>query len=132
MCTATLRYHGPGLKAIMGWVQVITRAFDGDISVDVLPYFADTPLYAYGHLPTFFDAPANPDHPDGIWRADTFLVVAPDVIRHPAPPPHRRLHLGLPPRVRPPDPLDPTPLAPTSWSGHRAALEAAYPTWTFG
>ena len=36
ICTATLRYHGQGINAIMGWVQLITREFDGDVAVDAL------------------------------------------------------------------------------------------------
>ncbi len=87
----------------MGWVQVITRSFDNDVSVDALPFLADAgPLYAYGYLPTFFDAPANPDHPDGEWRADTFLVIAPDVMRTRVARTGRRLRLGVPHRRRPP------------------------------
>lgn len=131
VCTATLRYHGHGINAIMGWVQVVTRSFDGDVSVDVLPYFDSTPLYTYGHLPTFFDAPANPDHPDGTWRADTFLVIAPDVIRTRHLLPVAAFTWGYRLVSGHPDPLDPTPLPHTTWSGHRPALEAAYPTWTF-
>ena len=69
ICTATLRYHGQGINAIMGWVQLVTTTDAATrsttVEVDVLPFLADAgPLYAYGHLPTFFDAPANPDRPD--------------------------------------------------------------------
>ncbi|WBQ03254.1 hypothetical protein [Kribbella sp. CA-293567] len=131
ICTATLRYHGQGLNAVMGWVQLVTRSFDGDVSVDVLPFAAEaSPLYAYGFLPAFFDAPANPDHPDGVWRADTFLVVVPDVIRSRVLEPIAaftwgyRLHGGYA------DPLDPA-RRPADWTDHRAVLSASYPDWIF-
>ena len=111
ICTATLRYHGQGLNAVMGWIQVVARSFDGDATVDVLPYFAGAaPFSSYGHLPTFFDAPANPDHPDGVWTATTFLTDRPGRDPHPRGRPDRRLHLGLPPGRR--SSVDPRPGTP--------------------
>ncbi|MEV0284443.1 hypothetical protein AB0H36_10035 [Kribbella sp. NPDC050820] len=131
VCTATLRYHGHGINAIMGWVQVITREFDGDVSVDVLPYFAGTPLYSYGHLPTFFDAPANPDHPDGTWRADAFLVIAPDVIRTRTLQPIAAFTWGYRLVGGYPDTLDPARLEHSNWAGHRTVLGRDCPAWSF-
>jgi hypothetical protein len=110
---------------------VVTRDFDNDVAVDALPFFAGTPLYTYGHLPTFFDAPANPDHPDGTWRADTFLVIAPDVIRTQHLSPIAAFTWGYRLVAGYPDVLDPARIDADGWSGHRAALAAAYPTWTF-
>jgi hypothetical protein len=82
---AFVDYDGVGLHGWMGWMQTISRsAVDGssEFDVDCFPLGApDSPLYAYGYLPTFFDAPANPDQPDGVWQADTWLVAIPDVIR---------------------------------------------------
>jgi len=132
ICTATLRYHGQGINAIMGWVQVVTREFDRDVSVDVLPFLAEAgPLYAYGHLPTFFDAPANPDHPDGEWRADTFLVIAPDVMHSRTLEPVAAFTWGYRISSGVPDVLDPARASATDWAGHRPTLSTAYPTWTF-
>ncbi|MFF0270200.1 hypothetical protein [Kribbella sp. NPDC004536] len=75
-----MEFGGEGINAVFGWIQVIENS--GVVSVDLLPNLdATDPFYVYGYLPTFFDAPANPDHADGVWRAETFLVVVPDVIR---------------------------------------------------
>lgn len=132
ICTATLRYHGQGINAIMGWVQLITREFDGDVSVDALPMLAEAgPLYAYGHLPTFFDAPANPGHPDGEWRADTFLVIAPDVIHTRALEPVAAFSWGYRITGGYPDVLDPVRRDASDWSGHRTVLATSYPDWSF-
>ena len=83
---ASIEYDAAALRAIMGWVQVIrhldTHGKVTDLAVDRFPLGPeDSPLYGYGYLPVFFDAPANPDHPDGVWQADTWLVAIPDVIR---------------------------------------------------
>jgi len=47
---------------------------EASVSVDVAPFLAseDSPLAFFGHLPTLFDAAANPDHPDGDWVAESF------------------------------------------------------------
>ncbi|ADB31389.1 hypothetical protein Kfla_2313 [Kribbella flavida DSM 17836] len=133
ICTATLRYHGSGLNAIMGWVQLVHRSFDDQRSVDVLPYFASAaPLYIYGHLPTFFDAPANPEHPDGDWRATTLLVIAPDVIHTRVLVPIAAFTWGYRLVGGHADPLDPERADPADWSGHRELLDRGYPDWTFG
>lgn len=83
--TATITYAGAGPRAWMGWVQLIERRdIDGSVTtqVDGAPVFEQgSPLYAFGYLPTFSDFPANPDHPDGDWVAQTFLVAIPDVVR---------------------------------------------------
>lgn len=135
ICTATLRYHGQGINAIMGWVQVITRTEvatgRSTTTVATLPFLADAgPLYAYGHLPTFFDAPAHPEHPDGDWRADTFLVVAPDVIHTRALEPVAAFTWGYRLRGGYADPTDPERRA-GDWADKRATLAAAYPYWKF-
>ena len=130
ICTATLRYHGQGINAVMGWVQLVTH--NSTVTVGTLPFLADAgPLYAYGHLPTFFDAPANPDHPDGEWRADTFLVIAPDVIHSRVLEPVAAFSWGYRLTAGFPDVLDPVRRDATDWSGHRDVLATRYPTWTF-
>jgi hypothetical protein len=132
VCTATIRYHGQGINAWMGWVQLVTREYDGEVSVDVPPFLADAgPLYTYGHLPTFFDAPANPGHADGEWRADTFLVVVPDVIHSRRLEPVAGFSWGYRLTGGTPELLEPVRRDAASWSGHSAVLAARYPTWEF-
>lgn len=130
ICTAGLRYHGQGIEAIMGWIQVITRG--DDVTIDLVPNLSPVdPFYTYGYLPTFFDAPANPDHPDGTWRASTFLVVVPDVIRSHVVEPLAAFSWGYNLHAGRPDLLDVTPLPARDWSGHQPLLQATHPTWTF-
>jgi hypothetical protein len=131
ICTASLRYHGHGINAIMGWIQVVTSG--SDVSVDLAPNLdATDPFYAYGYLPTFFDAPANPDHPDGTWRADTFLVVVPDVGRSRTVVPIAAFTWGYELRSGRPTLLDVAAVPAKEWAGHRAVLEADHPAWSFG
>jgi hypothetical protein len=72
---AEVSLGGEGYRAVVGWLQVIRRsvAASGElvVEVDLPPVLAaaDWPLAGFGYLPTFFDAPANPDHPDGEWVA---------------------------------------------------------------
>lgn len=133
ICTATLRYHGQGLNAMMGWVQLITNteAATGrsTVEVDVAPILTG-PLYSYGHLPTFFDAPANPDHPDGVWRADTFLVIVPDVIRTRVLVPIAAFRWGYRLVGGHPDALDPE-RRETDWAEFKTVLSTSYPDWTY-
>jgi predicted RNA-binding protein with TRAM domain len=133
ICTATLRYHGQGINAIMGWVQLITNIEAATrstaVEVDASP-IQPGPLYAYGHLPTFFDAPANPDHPDGVWRADTFLVIVPDVMRTRVLVPIAAFRWGYRLVGGHPDPLDPE-RRDSDWSEFKAVLSAAHPDWSF-
>jgi hypothetical protein len=130
VCTASLTYDGAGIHAIFGWIQVITTA-DG-VSVDLLPNLDGTdPFSAYGYLPTFFDAPANPGHPDGVWRADTFLVVVPDVIRSRVVVPVAGFTwgyelVGSRPVVSPVGEL-----TVGEWAGHRDVLTQQHPGWGF-
>ncbi|MFF0345967.1 hypothetical protein [Kribbella sp. NPDC004875] len=130
ICTASLTFDGRGITAIFGWIQVVTNG--PDVTVDLLPNLDRTdPFYTYGYLPTFFDAPANPNHPDGTWRADTFLVLVPDVIRSHAIKPVAAFTWGYNLTSGHPTLLPPHPLPPTNWSNHRPLLEQSHPTWTF-
>jgi hypothetical protein len=130
ICTASIRYHAHGINAIMGWIQLVTNT--AGTTVDLLPNLDQTdPFYTYGHLPTFFDAPANPDHPDGTWRADTFLVVVPDVIRSRVVEPVAAFTWGYELRAGRPDLLGLDTLAWEDWAGHRDVLESSHPTWAF-
>jgi len=116
----------------MGWIQLVSRESGSDVSVDLMPNLDQSdPFYAYGYLPTFFDAPANPDHPDGTWRADTFLVVVPDVIRSRTVEPVGAFTWGYELRSGRPRLLDVVPLDATDWAGHRSALQSNHPAWSF-
>lgn len=134
--TGAISYDGAGPRGWMGWVQVIERRdTDGTVStgVDLAPVFAEgSPLYAFGYLPTFSDFPANPDHPDGDWIAETHLVAIPDVVRSAVLVPvvgfrwgyrlqdHRCVELFAPER-----------LSPSAWDDRRAFLVDEHPTWRF-
>jgi hypothetical protein len=133
---ATIAYDGHGARAWMGWLQVIERHDDdGAIvaGVDVADLFAGgSPLYTFGHLPTFSDFPANPGHPDGDWVAHAFLVAVPDVVRSRRLAPVTGFRWGY--RLvsrRPVELFAPTPLPPGSWQSHRALLESEFNDWTF-
>ena len=129
-----LTYSGTGYRSLCGWIQIVTRSEvtgGEDRTVDVLPCLApsDSPMCFVGYLPTFFDAPANPHHPDGRWLAETFLTQF-----------DPRL-----PRVRAvaavawgydllgghPRPLAPERLPLKAWNRRRSFLTQEYPRWTF-
>ncbi len=133
--TAALVYAGRGARAWMGWVQVIERHDDsGDVvaSVDGPPIFEGSPLYTFGYLPTLSDFPANPDHPDGDWIAEAFLVAVPDVV-------HTRLLFPVVGfrwgyrlfRSRPVELFAPEHIGLDQWEHHRQVLESSCPAWTF-
>ncbi len=132
----TIEYAGAGLNAAMGWLQVIehfdTKGDPVDVAVDRFPLGPDdSPLYTYGYLPTFFDAPANPDHPDGTWRADTWLVAIPDIVRT------RRLaalvgcRWGYQLRQGRPELLALEALTPSDWHVLLPLLRREHPRWEF-
>ncbi len=133
--TASVTYDGIGVRAWMGWLQVIERHDDdGTVvsSVDVLPFLEGVPLFTYGYLPTFSDFPANPDHPDGDWIAHTFLVAVPDVVRTRRLEPLAAFRWGY--RLVDGHPVErfaPTELAIETWESHRSLLESEYPDWEF-
>jgi hypothetical protein len=77
---ASVTADAPGYRGLCGWVQLISNVDDvhGDVEVQVdrYPFVEDAkdPLTCFGYLPRFFDAPANPHHPDGLWLAELFVV----------------------------------------------------------
>lgn len=86
ICLATIEYPGPGYHAMMGWLQLVsitqTETQQTTTFLDTWPMLSktDTPFAEFGYLPTLFDAPSpDPALHDQTWRADTFLVVSPDV-----------------------------------------------------
>ena len=133
--TAQIQYAGRGVRAWMGWVQVIERHDDdGNVAagVDGLPLFGASPLYTFGYLPTLSDSPANPDHPDGNWVADSFLVAIPDVVRTRRFFPIVGFQWGY--RLvggRAVELFTPEPIGKERWERHRALLEESCPEWTF-
>lgn len=133
--TGTIAYGGIGARAWMGWLQVIERHDDdGTVvaSVDAPPLTEDSPLYTFGYLPTFSDFPANPDHPDGNWIADAFLIAIPDVVRTRRLAPVTAFRWGY--RLlgsRAVERFAPAEIPLTVWEGHRSLLETAFPTWAF-
>ncbi|NUR98727.1 MAG: hypothetical protein HOV67_26165 [Kribbellaceae bacterium] len=128
VCTASLSFGGEGINAIFGWIQVVENG--RSVSVDLLPNLdATDPFYVYGYLPTFFDAPANPDHADGVWRADTFLAVVPDVIRSRVVEPVAGFSWGYELRGGRPRLLEVAEV--DGWAGRRDVLAGQHPAWTF-
>ncbi|HWD81400.1 MAG TPA: hypothetical protein VG497_21040 [Kribbella sp.] len=128
VCTASVEFGGAGINAIFGWIQVVDNG--GSVSVDLLPNLdATDPFYVYGYLPTFFDAPANPDHADGVWRAETFLVVVPDVIRSRVVSPVAGFGWGYELRGGRPALLDVVEV--DGWGGRRDFRASRHPKWVF-
>ncbi len=129
-----LAYSGTGYRELCGWVQIITRSdVDGaeHRSVDVLPCLADadSPLCDVGYLPTFFDAPANPDHPDGRWLAETFLVQLNP--RRPWVAALAAVAWGYQLTGSRPTPIAPERLTLDAWNRQRPFLSQEYPRWSF-
>jgi hypothetical protein len=123
-------------RSVDGWAQIVHRHDTdrgGTAEVDTIPVFgAGSPMYVFGHRPTFSDAPANPDHSNGDWLADAFLAAIPDVGRSPVLFPVAgfrwgyRLNRGYPSRCSVRDPLP-----DSTWVHHRILLSTAFPDWTF-
>lgn len=134
---AEVSLGGAGYRAVVGWLQVISRsvAAGGELAVEVdLPPVlatADSPLACFGYLPTFFDAPANPDHPDGDWIAETFLVAMPDIARTRRVAAVTGFRWGYRLAAGRPAPLPVAPVGARRWEAHRPMLTRTYPNWTF-
>lgn len=134
---ATVEYAGPGYRALMGWIQVITRrdlsSGAEEVSVDLAPIFdgMDSPFCFFGHAPTLFDAPANPGDAPHIWIAESFLAVCPSVARtrQVAALVGARWGYSLLDGRAQPLPLE--PIAADAWNHHLAYLSAQYPSWEF-
>ena len=132
---AEVGYDGSGYRMIFGWLQVIERVDTGGahhLDVDVFPVFADldSPLAAFGALPRWYDAPANPHHPDGTWTAETFLLAIPDVARSGTLTPLAGMRWGYQLTAGKPVPL-PLEAAPDAYQQRQAYLTRRYPRWTF-
>jgi len=136
LATATITYDGYGPRAWLGWLQVVERHdVDGMVSraVDSARVPDDaSPFYVFGYCPTFADAPANPDHPDGEWRAHTFLAYIPDVVHSRVLRPVTGFRWGYQLKGGRPRTLHaPLPIGALEWSASRALLETEFPGWRF-
>ena len=138
VCEARITYDGPGYRAMMGWIQLITHrdpltGTEKETTVDLAPMLsnADSPFFTFGYAPTFFDAPANPDQGTVDWIAETFLVVSPDVARTRTIAALLGFRWGYALRGMRATPLTVEPLGPETWERMREALQADYPTWRF-
>ncbi len=136
-CLATVTYAGQGYRGYMGWIQIVTNrdpATGAEIaSNDMMPMHedVDSPFATFGYAPSFFDAPANPDHETEDWIADAFLVACPGIART------RRIaallgfRWGYTLRAKK---AAPTPIAivdAATWDSHLPLLRERYPSWEF-
>lgn len=134
---AGVSFSHEGHRAIFGWLQIITRSTtatgDLEVTVDVPPVLAETgsPLADYGYLPTMFDAPTNPDHPDGEWLAETFLVAVPDIGRSRQLVALSGFRWGYQLTAGRPTSLPVEPLGSERWDHHCPMLAAGYQSWSF-
>lgn len=134
---ASITFEADTYFACFGWIQLVTTTNDAtgeSVTVNDPPPFAEgleNPMAAFGYSPTLFDAPANPDHPDGDWVAESFLVAIPDIARS------RRLtaltgfRWGYRLKGGIPSPLPAEPVGPDRWTAHHDQLAAQYPSWDF-
>jgi hypothetical protein len=133
---ARVAADAPGYRGLCGWVQLITNVDDkhGDVEVQVdrYPFVEDAkdPLTCFGYLPRFFDAPANPGHPDGLWLAELFLVEVD--VRSRVITARLGLSWGYYLRAGQPFPLQVQPVPLHLWRIHANQLRRDYPGWTFG
>ncbi|MBI4926461.1 MAG: hypothetical protein HY835_01760 [Anaerolineae bacterium] len=88
------QYAGTGVRAFMGWIQIIRDTFNEgkdsqrvEVDVDVSPDMrrCGVPFYSYGMLPQIFDAPNNNvgNETSLRWVEDTYLTSMPNG-KHPA------------------------------------------------
>lgn len=136
-CYARVGYDGQGYRAYMGWIQIVTNhdlaTGSETTSNDMMPMHeaVDSPFATFGYAPSFFDAPANPDHEDEDWIADTFLVATPDVARS------RRIaallgfRWGYILRAKKAVPTPIETIEATTWDSHLPLLREQYPNWEF-
>ncbi len=137
VCQAEIEYGGAGYRSFMGWIQLITNRDPAtgatETSMDLAPVFQglDSPFADFGPAPTFFDAPANPDHETEDWIADTFLAVCPDIARTPRVSALLGFRWGYQLRARIATPLPVEALPAAAWDAHLPLLRREYPRWMF-
>jgi hypothetical protein len=132
---ATVTADAPGYSGLCGWVQLISNIdhVHGhvEVQVDRFPFVEEPrdPLTCFGYLPRFFDAPANPGHPDGLWLAELFLVEVD--VRHLVVTARLGLSWGYYLRGGKPFPLQVQPVPLHLWRIHANQLRRDYPGWAF-
>jgi hypothetical protein len=138
VCEARIAYAGPGYRALMGWIQLITHrdpttGAEEEATVDLFPMLSDldTPFFTFGYAPTFFDAPANPDHVTEDWIADTFLAVSPDAARTRTIAALLGFRWGYALRDTRATPLPVEALGSETWERRKEPLQTTYPGWRF-
>jgi hypothetical protein len=125
---ASVTYKGTGYRGVFGWIQVINC---DDVDVPSFLRDTDSPFAAFGYLPAFYDAPANPDHPDGLWVAEAFLVQAPDIARTKRLAPLAGFRWGYELTDGRPTSLRPASIGVDRWNAVAKVLGSQYPDWTF-
>src|SRR5579875_130643 len=136
-CQGGGRLRGQGYHCYFGWVQTIRRtesakrAVIAEVDLPACLGSDGVPMMAFGYLPSFYDAPANPHHPDGIWRASTFLVAIPDLVRSRVLEPVAGFGWGYRLAGGKPAPLPVEPLGTKAWNDSRRLLAGTHPRWIF-
>lgn len=136
-CLATVTYAGQGYRGYMGWIQIVTNrdpaTGEEHASNDVLPMHedVDSPFATFGYVPSFFDAPANPDHETEDWIADAFLVACPNVARARRVAALLGFRWGYTLRAKKAAPAPIEVVNAATWDGHLPLLRERYPTWEF-
>lgn len=135
VCRATIAPPSRGYADMLGWIQLVDDSWHADgFHADSFEPLGDLshPFGFYGVAPTLFDAP-HADAEDFDFLAHSFLCgLGGELLefRHEA-----RAVLGFSWGCRKRGPeielLDPEPLPPEAWDGHRDYLARRFPVWTF-
>lgn len=135
---ASIDYAGPGYRALMGWIQVVTvemRQPEQTVAeTDVYPIHwpLDTPFVTFGQHPTVFDAPGpNPPRTDERWTAETFLAVCPDGARTRTVVPVLGFSWGYDLQQMRATSFPPAVATEADWKRCLLTLSDAYPDWEF-
>jgi hypothetical protein len=135
---ADVEFDGIGYQAYMGWIQLITvHDFNTDqkrTSIDQAPVFWDTdhPFAAFGYKPTLFDAPGpNPPRDHESWKAESYLVYCPDVVRTKKIRYILGLEWGYVLRHGTVEAMNLRTASTDDWNAHIDVLANKYTEWTF-
>jgi hypothetical protein len=133
---ADIDFDGDGYTALFGWVQILHNTAWGPEAadeVDLPPFLlgSEMPTMYFGYLPTMFDAPANPHHPNGDWSAFTFLTAIPDLVISRSVRALTGFHWGYRLASSRPTPMPVQPIGPDDWQSRRTLLAHTFPTWSF-
>lgn len=138
VCRATIDYGGPGYRAAMGWIQVVTVRDHAAAAVTRSPDLPpihdglESPFLTFGFAPTFFDAPGpNPPRADETWIADTFLAACPDVARTRRVAPVLGFRWGYELSAGRPEPHPLEETGAQAWEDLLPTLRNGFPSWRF-